>query len=101
MSKPLDPSWDYEVDPDTGVSMFIQWKGTDVCMDFRCPCGHWGHIHGDFAYFYRCICGKVYELGYQVRTREVSEQDLVDSRVPEGMVYSDYEGQDKWEKMDE
>lgn len=49
------------------ASMFIQWKGTDVCMDFSCPCGHFGHFDGGFAYAVRCpACGAVYEMGTQV-----------------------------------
>lgn len=47
--------------------MFIQWKGTDVCLDFHCPCGAHCHLHGDFAYFVECgRCHTVYEMGTQV-----------------------------------
>jgi hypothetical protein len=47
--------------------MFIQWKGTHVCLDFYCPCGHSGHLDADFAYFVRCPkCGTIYEMGTQV-----------------------------------
>ena len=46
---------------------FIQWKGTDVCMDLHCPCGADGHVDASFAYFVRCPdCDTVYELGAQV-----------------------------------
>lgn len=49
------------------AKMHIQWKGTDVCLDFYCPCGTQGHFDGDFAYFIHCPdCGTVYELGTQV-----------------------------------
>jgi hypothetical protein len=34
---------------------FIQWKGTDLCMDFNCPkCGAHSHFDGDFAYAIEC-----------------------------------------------
>lgn len=47
--------------------MFIQWKGTDVCLDFYCPCGTHGHFDGYFAYAVRCPeCGAVFEMGTQV-----------------------------------
>lgn len=47
--------------------MFIQWKGTDVCLDFYCPCGHDGHVDGNFAYAVQCSeCEAIYELGTQV-----------------------------------
>lgn len=43
--------------------MFVQWKGTDVCLDFHCACGHDGHLDGDFAYYLRCPeCGRTYRM---------------------------------------
>lgn len=27
-----------------GPTGFIQWKGTDVCMDVYCKCGYHSHI---------------------------------------------------------
>lgn len=40
---------------------FIQWKGTDVCMDFRCNCGWHNHYDAYFAYEVECFqCGEVY-----------------------------------------
>ena len=42
---------------------FIQWKGTDVCMDFRCDCGSNEHIDAMFVYFVKCHkCGTVWEM---------------------------------------
>jgi hypothetical protein len=41
---------------------WIQWKGTDVCLDVYCACGHHGHVDAEFAYTIRCPeCGQVYE----------------------------------------
>ena len=52
--------------------MFLQWKGTDVCMDFYCPCGYQSHFDGLFAHFVKCGgCGAVYQLGTQVRAIRV------------------------------
>lgn len=46
---------------------FIQWKGTDVCIDIVCPqCGNDYHFDGDFMYFVRCACGQVFEMGTEV-----------------------------------
>ena len=43
---------------------WIQWKGTDVCMDIRCACGELTHIDEEFCYHVKCgACGKVYECG--------------------------------------
>lgn len=57
--------------PGTDATMFIQWKGTGICMDFTCgQCESSGHVDGDFPYFIRCGgCGAVYEMGTQVRAR--------------------------------
>lgn len=44
-------------------SVFVQWKGTEVCLDFHCLCGKGGHFHGDFAYGLRCrFCQRVYTM---------------------------------------
>jgi len=40
---------------------WIQWKGTDVCMDVYCECGHHSHVDAEFAYYVKCPkCGAVY-----------------------------------------
>lgn len=41
---------------------WIQWKGTDVCVDIHCACGEVSHFDGPFMYFVCCpACGEVYE----------------------------------------
>jgi hypothetical protein len=56
------------------ADMFIQWKGTQVCMDFYCPCGAHGHLDADFAYNVECpSCGSVFEMGTQVIAKRVDE----------------------------
>lgn len=42
----------------------IQWKGTDLCMDFNCPvCGEYDHIDGMFVYEIECSgCGAKFEM---------------------------------------
>ncbi len=45
---------------------WIQWKGTEVCLDVHCGCGETMHFDGDFCYHIKCgKCGQVYECdGY-------------------------------------
>ena len=45
-------------------STFIQWKETDLCMDFHCPkCGEHSHFDGLFAYAVRCsACGQDWQM---------------------------------------
>lgn len=51
---------------------WIQWKGTNVCMDVHCRCGAHGHVDAEFAYFYRCAaCGRTFVVGQTVRLYEM------------------------------
>ena len=54
---------------------FIQWKGTDVCMDMYCPnCNHHNHYDGYFGYFIKCVnCNTVYECGTEITLTKISE----------------------------
>jgi len=43
------------------MSTYIQWKGTDLCMDWLCEDGHRNHFDGFYAYEIVCEeCGKAY-----------------------------------------
>lgn len=64
-------------------SAFIQWKGTDVCMDCYCTCGHSFHIDADFAYAVKCNkCGRVFELSAVIEMRELGPQEIWDGCEP-------------------
>lgn len=62
--EPLDNCPGYErqhVPPEGEPHAWIQWKGTQVCMDVSCACGELSHLHGDFTYYVACpACGRVY-----------------------------------------
>lgn len=50
---------------------FIQWKGTDVCMDFHCECGTNCHFDGFFAYAVKCQhCETIWEMPFNVFPRK-------------------------------
>lgn len=54
---------------------FIQWKGTNVCMDFHCDCGAHCHYDGYFAYVVQCPhCGAKWEMPELVKPRRVNEK---------------------------
>lgn len=60
---------------------WIQWKGTDVCMDVHCSCGADLHIDGYFAYFVGCPeCRRVYRVENDVVMNAVDEAEA-DGRV--------------------
>lgn len=61
-----------------GPTTFIQWKGTDVCMDFHCTCGLHMHFDCEFLYFVECgQCHKRFALGSRVAAIELPPE-LVD-----------------------
>jgi hypothetical protein len=62
---------------DEGQAVFIQWKGTNVCLDFVCACGNAGHFDGDFAYVLQCAkCGTEWEMPVQIYPRRSERNDI-------------------------
>lgn len=58
----------------------IQWKGTDLCMDFICPkCDYQSHFDGMFAYAVECPECKT-------RWRMPSDVPVVECTDPNEMV---------------
>ena len=56
---------------------FIQWKGTDVCIDLQCKCGESHHFDGFFLYHWKCgKCGTIYKMADKIEMTEISEQEL-------------------------
>ena len=54
---------------------FVQWKGTDVCMDFYCDCGAHCHFDGNFAYAVKCPhCQTIWEMPCFVFPRKADDQ---------------------------
>lgn len=59
-----------------GPHGWVQWKGTDACVDLHCICGYLGHIDSDFFYRYRCReCGRRYAVGQYVRLIELTDEE--------------------------
>ena len=56
----------------SGPHAWIQWKGTSVCADVHCTCGHQDHVDEDFFYSWKCPeCRAEYSVsGYVVLVRE-------------------------------
>lgn len=60
---------------------WIQWKGTDVCMDVYCECGHQGHVDDDFAYNVECpACHRVYMTNGHIELVELTAAEVEDAR---------------------
>jgi hypothetical protein len=59
---------------------WIQWKGTDVCIDIYCECGDHGHVDDEFFYHYQChACGRRYEVGCNVALIPLRDDQRTDS----------------------
>lgn len=51
---------------------WVQWKGTDVCMDVHCACGYLGHVDADFAYNVECpSCHRIYRCNGHIELIEL------------------------------
>lgn len=64
----------------------VQWKGTNVCMDIWCTCGHHSHLDDFFAYSVKCPgCGKVYACNENIELVELlpEEQGHLPCRNPD------------------
>ena len=54
---------------------WVQWKGTNVCMDIHCKCGFLSHIDDEFAYNVKCPkCGTVYMCNGHIEFIELEEE---------------------------
>ena len=57
-------------------SVNLQWKGTDACVDFTCPCGATSRYRGFFTQFIRCgKCKDVYWLSNSVEIVELTDEE--------------------------
>jgi len=64
----------------------IQWKGTQVCIDITCGCGHHMHFDEEFLYSIQCReCKRYWALNQTVELIEVEEK-------PDGGLYTLDEG---------
>jgi hypothetical protein len=58
-------------------SGWIQWKGTNVCVDLHCHCGASFHFDGEFFYHWRCTCcGAVYAVGQNIKLIPLTPEQI-------------------------
>lgn len=82
------PGWDRQTVPAKGTPHgWIQFKGTDICMDVHCVCGYFGHVDDDFVYYVKCpACHRVYMVNGYVElvlltNAEATSKDLFVGKV--------------------
>jgi len=58
------------------VSTFIQWKGTNLCMDFTCPeCEVASHLDGMFAHVIECgNCHAQFQMPTDIPVRLITPE---------------------------
>jgi hypothetical protein len=53
---------------------WIQWKGTDVCIDIHCQCGELSHFDGEFMYVIQCpYCHRKYMANGHIQLIEIED----------------------------
>lgn len=58
---------------------WIQWKNTEVSMDFHCKCGAHLGVEGDFAYYVCCsTCKTVYSCNGHIELIEILDTSSID-----------------------
>lgn len=79
-----EEAWNIQKGPEPGQPHgWIQWKGTDVCMDLHCECGDLSHVDGSFCYHVKCPnCGAVYFCNGHIELIKLEKEP--DSCVLEG-----------------
>lgn len=72
MSNTFQPWRTFQPEKTGAPHGWIQWKGTEVCMDFHCKCGAHGHLDAEFAYYVKCgACGQIYEMSGHVEAQPI------------------------------
>lgn len=75
IAKNKSEAWDIQDIKSNEPHGWIQWKGTDVCMDMYCKCGCHSHIDADFSYHVKCPeCGTVYFCNGHIEFIELKEE---------------------------
>jgi hypothetical protein len=75
-----------------GPHGWIQWKGTNVCMDVYCACGAHVHVDAEFCYQVECPhCKRVYAVGAYVRLVELTEEEQREGEPRVVVAQEDYE----------
>lgn len=66
---------------------WIQWKGTQVCMDIHCKCGALMHIDAGFAYYIDCpYCHTVFACDGNIHLIELTETQAAAARNLTGAI---------------
>jgi len=74
-AKDSDEAWIIQDKHEDRPHGWIQWKGTEVCMDVNCKCGGLFHIDGTFVYHVKCPkCGTVFFCNGHIELIEIEQE---------------------------
>lgn len=67
-----------EAKPEDGKpAAWLQWKGTDACMDVFCVCGALGHLDGSYSYRIVCsACGRTYWANGHIELIPLTDEEV-------------------------
>lgn len=69
-------AWDNQETFDGKPHGWIQWKGTDVCIDIHCECGELSHFDGEFMYVIQCpSCKRKYFANGHIQLIEIDDYE--------------------------
>ena len=75
VAKDSEKAWEMQEQYKDLPHGWIQWKGTEVCLDVYCKCGHHSHIDDDFVYYVKCPkCNTVYMVNGHVEFIELEKE---------------------------
>jgi len=81
--------------PEGDAHGWIQWKGTDVCVDLHCACGSHGHFDGYGMYAVKCVdCGRKYRVGQNIALIELTTPEMVAIEEKYGERYEQFSDHD-------
>lgn len=74
-AKNSDEAWSMQEQYEGKPHGWVQWKGTDICMDIHCKCGELSHVDASFCYYVKCCnCDTVYMVNGHVELIEIEEE---------------------------
>lgn len=69
-----EEAWDIQETYQGKPCGWVQWKGTDACMDIKCKCGHLSHVDSEFLYHVQCPkCKTIYMCNGHIELIEITE----------------------------
>lgn len=75
IAKNTDDAWNMQQTFGDKPYAWVQWKGTNVCMDVHCKCGELSHVDAEFVYHVKCpSCGTVYFCNGHIELIELKEE---------------------------